>query len=506
MKHKAIWALLSGLALTGAAHADDIGLATPLFEQEKQQSPADFKPAPATMETGFGTLTFENGAFPNKETAQALFDQMDLQRATQAYMDFLPALSLYAIVKSQARDLQFTSASDVGVTAEFMNANQPYLTGNNSTIYAFSSLDLGMDGPTVVEIPKGMYGTANDAVFKYLADFGVTGPDKGEGGKYLFLPPDYKGEVPQGYFALKSNGKRIWIMMRGFGEVGTGDQALKWFQDRLKVYPLGKERKSRFVDASKVKMNPLPPEDFTAFDMLNEIIQYEPTSLFDAEQLGRLRTLGIEKGKAFSPDKRLKGILDQGAKQGAAMSRAIVYASREPDIRYWPESHWEKMFVRNTEFTWPGGATDIDARTLWHYQAIVVSPNLLSTTPGVGTSYLTSFRDQNGDFLDGAKSYKLTVPANPPVKRFWAVTIYDPVTRALLSSDGAITVGSLNKPKANDDGSVDIYVGQKAPDGFENNLITPDPKKGFFAVFRFYGPTEGYINKNWVLNDFELIP
>ncbi|WP_223428548.1 DUF1214 domain-containing protein [Tateyamaria pelophila] len=163
------------------------------------------------------------------------------------------------------------------------------------------------------------------------------------------------------------------------------------------------------------------------------------------------------------------------------------------------------MFVRNTEFTRDSGANDIDARTLWHYQAIVVSPNLLSTTPGVGTAYLTSFRDANGGFLDGSKSYRLNVPANTPVKRFWAVTAYDPATHGLLASDCQITVGSQTDPVVNADGSVELYFGQSAPEGFEANWIKTDPSKRFFSVFRLYGPLEGYIEKTWVLNDFELI-
>ena len=200
----------------------------------------------------------------------------------------------------------------------------------------------------------------------------------------------------------------------------------------------------------------------------------------------------------------MQRIFDQAAKQGVAMSRAILYASREPEINYWPERHWEKMFVRNTEFV-ENGHSDIDARTLWFYQAIVVSPNLLSTTPGVGTSYLTASKDKDGAYLMGDKNYRLRVPAKVPVKRFWAVTAYDPLSRSLLDSGGNITVGSLGKPEINEDGSVDIYFGQNAPKGKEQNFIKTDPKKGFFVVFRFYGPLEGYIDKTWVLNDFESV-
>ncbi len=220
--------------------------------------------------------------------------------------------------------------------------------------------------------------------------------------------------------------------------------------------------------------------------------------------LGKLATLGVQKGKPFEPDARMQGIFDQAAKQGVAMSRAIVYASRDPQIDYWPDRHWEKMFIRNTEFMVDGHA-DVDAQTLWLYQAICVSPSLLSTTPGVGTSYLTAFRDKDGNYLLGDKQYRLRVPPRPPVKRFWAVTAYNPLSRSLLDSDGPITVGSLGDPEVNEDGSVDIYFGPTAPKGKEKNWIKPDPAIGFFVVFRFYGPTEGYIDKTWVLDDFELL-
>ncbi|MGB5570436.1 MAG: DUF1254 domain-containing protein, partial [Sedimenticolaceae bacterium] len=247
-------------------------------------------------------------------------------------------------------------------------------------VYAIASLDLKVDGPTVVEIPPGMYGTADDALFKFLVDFGFVGPDKGKGGKYLFLPPGYQGKVPDGYFVVRSPSYRIWAMMRGFGEVGLGEQAVGWFEQHLKVYPLASgPRKGQYVNTTGMGINPLPAEDGSVFEMLNEIVQYEPKALFGAEQLGRLATLGIAQGKSFNPDMRMQRILDQGARQGVAMSRAIVYASRDPEIKYWPDRHWEKMFLHNTTFE-RDGVNDIDARTLWHYQAIVVSPNLLSTT------------------------------------------------------------------------------------------------------------------------------
>jgi hypothetical protein len=473
-----------------------------------KQTNKDFEPAPDEIKTSFGTLKFELEAFPTEETVRKIYDEMDLQRATQAYMDFYPALSVYGIVKGQIRDFGLKTSSDIAVhPSPGLTPSELYLTGNNSTVYAVASLDLKVDGPTVVDIPPGMYGTANDALFKFLVDFGFVGPDKGQGGKYLFLPPGYDGKAPEGYFPIESPSYRIWVMMRGWGDVGTGDQAVDWFKQHLKVYPLASgPRKANYSNTAGLGLNSLPSEDGSVFEMLNEIIQHEPGELFGAEQLGRLAALGMRQGEPFDPDERMRRILDQGAKLGAAMCRAIVYASREPTIRYWPDRHWEKMFLYNTTFE-RDGVNDIDARTLWHYQAIVVSPNLISTTPGAGTAYLTTFRDSKGRYLDGGADYRLRVGANPPVKNFWAVTAYDPTTRCLLDAGGNMnkTVGSRENPEANPDGSVDIYFGPKVPRGMEKNWVPTNPDKGFFLVFRFYGPKEGYIDKTWVLNDLELL-
>jgi len=269
-----------------------------------------------------------------------------------------------------------------------------------------------------------MYGTADDAGFRFLVDFGFVGPDKGKGGKYLFLPPGYDGNPPKGYLAVRSPSYRIWVMMRGFGEVGTGEQAVDWFRQNLRVHPLATgSREGNFTNGIGAGTNSLVPEDGSAFGMLNEIVQYEPDELFGAEQLGRLATLGIRKGGPFNPDERMQRILDQAAKQGVAMSRAIVYASREPDVRYWPDRHWEKMFLYNTTFE-RDGVNDIDARTLWRYQAIVVSPNLLSTTPGAGTAY-TNVRSRKRSVVS---------PVFAPTSAVRAVLIRPRVSRSRRSS------------------------------------------------------------------------
>lgn len=507
MKTIKIIALSTSLVLAMSTFAQETGENTNWFQTAgEKQTNKDFKPAPDKIETNFGELGFELKAFPDEASAKLIYDEMDKQRATQAYMDFLPTLALNGILKGQIRDFGFKTSSDIGVMpGPGLTPSELYLTGNNSTVYAVATLDLKVDGATVVEIPAGMYGTCDDARFKFLTDIGFVGPDKGKGGKYLFLPPGYSEKIPDGYFVIKSPSYRIWTMMRGWGDIGIGEEAMDYFRQNLKIYPLATgPREFKVVNTNGLGLNSLAPEDGSAFELLNEVIQYEPTSLFSAEMLGKLASLGIKKGEPFNPDARMKAIFDQSAKLGTAMSRAILFASRNKDIIYWEGKHWERMFMYNTTFE-RNGVDDIDAQTLWHYGAIVVSPALIATTPGTGTSYLQAFRDKNGSYLDGGKNYKLNVPANAPVKNFWAVTAYDPQTRSLLDTGDNYnkSVGSRDNPEVNADGSVDVYFGAKAPKGKEKNWVPTDGKKGFFLVFRFYGPEEGYIDKTYVLNDLE---
>jgi hypothetical protein len=157
---------VAGVTISAAQQKGQTGETRNLFKTAgAKQTNKDFKPAPSKIETNFGTLEFTGGGFPTDATVQKIYDEMDLQRATQAYMDFYPALSVYAIVKSQIRDFKFESSSDIAVAAgPGWKPSEPFLTGNNSTVYAIASLDLKVDGPTVVDIPPGMYGTANDAL------------------------------------------------------------------------------------------------------------------------------------------------------------------------------------------------------------------------------------------------------------------------------------------------------------------------------------------------------
>ncbi|MCB8986042.1 MAG: DUF1254 domain-containing protein [Ardenticatenaceae bacterium] len=460
------------------------------------------------LTTPIGQFEFMLGGYPTEETAQRLFDALDFQRACQAYLDFMPAMSMYSLLEGQEKGFGCKECSDLVVTADLLDATPFILTGNTESIYFGGNVDLKKDGPTVVEIPPQVLGMANDAYFRFIVDFGMVGPDKGEGGKYLLLPPDYEGEVPEGYFVVRSRTYRVWIMARANQQIsGRGEQAIKWYGDNCAVYPLKDgPRKPNIINGSGLSADTTHPSDFQYFVNLDKVIQYEPTEAFGSEQLGLLRALGIEKGQAFNPDERMKKILDTAAKTGLGMARAIAYQSREAETKVYPDRKWEYIFIGGSHEFLKNGARNLDARTLFHFTAICVTPAMVQKMIGAGSQYLGTYADANGDYLDGGQTYKLHLPPNIPINSFWSVTVYDPGTRSLLQTDQPKpSINSFDEPEYNDDGSCDIYFGPSAPAGREKNWIQTLPGKGWFTYIRLYGPLEPFFDQTWKPDDIVKI-
>ena len=492
------------VALTAPVQAEDMTIFE-LGAAEAQQTSQDFKPAPAKINTDFGTLNFTGGGYPTPETAKKVWDQMDLQRATQAYYDFMPALSMHGILKANVRDYGARSSSDVLVFADRMNSEPLWLTGNVDSIYGMLTIDLKEDGPLVIEVPPGVMGPLDDAYFRFVVDFGATGPDKGKGGKYLLLPPGYDGPVPDGYFVARATSYRLWGLMRA--NPGKGKKAMNFYK-QLKAYPLDQPgRKGRYINVSGLPLTSLAPEGMEAFRWIHEIIDHEPADFVDKELLGRLASLGIEKGKPFNPDARMQRIFDKAAKLAVAMARTNAFDSRDPAAKVYPDRQWETVFIGGSAAFEKNGYRNLDARALYHYGAIVVTPAMAAPMPeGVGSKYLFGYKDVDGNYLDGSKTYKLHIPPNVPVKDFWSVTVYDPATRSQLqTSQEYPSIGSQALPGTNPDGSVDIYFGPKPPKGKEKFWLETVPGKGWFPVFRIYGPLKAYNDKIWKPDDIELV-
>ncbi|NLI83443.1 MAG: DUF1254 domain-containing protein [Deltaproteobacteria bacterium] len=450
-------------------------------------------------------LRYEGG-YPTAETVQKLYDQLDLQRAAQAYLDFMPAMSMQALLDMHPRDHGVSEAGGMIVYTEPGEGRSKDigLTYNTESMYASLSLDLKQTGPAVIEVPPNVLGVINDGFFLYLADLGNAGPDRGKGGKYLLLPPGYEGDVPDGYFVFRSSTWRNWVMAHGFEhDTGRGEAALAYYKAHFKVYPLGEGvHQPGVVSASFTPSDSTFARDIRYFERLHQMVQYEPLSAFTPEQLGLLHALGIVKGAAFQPDERMRRILSDGVRLGDGMAKAIMFASRDPEARVYPDRHWERVFIGGYKFE-RDGARLLDARTLWHYGAIVVTPAMEAKMVGVGSQYLTTYKDASGAYLDGGQRYRLRLPAGIPAKNFWSVTVYDTETRSLLQNGQPkpSISSAFDQPEVNPDNSVDIYFGPAAPEGKEKNWIRTVPGKGHFVWIRLYGPLEAFFEQTWRPDD-----
>ncbi|MFC1599242.1 DUF1254 domain-containing protein [Candidatus Omnitrophota bacterium] len=470
---------------------------------------------PDFVKTPIGTLYFFDG-IPVADTTEKVYDYVDRARAVQIYIDMMPAVSTYSLLQG-SKDVGMGKANQVVLWEQLGDSKSQVLTYNNTSLYAWSFLDLEKDGPTVIELPPEQLGILDDGNMRYLSDMGAAGPDKGKGGKYLVLPPGYKGDVPEGYFVVKSTSYVVWNFMRGYvtGSVtnpANVKKAADNIKNNLKVYPLSKKNnppKMQFKNMTGVYYNTIPPNDFSYFERLNDIIQKEPIDFIDPEIRGMIATLGIVKGKPFNPDARMKRLLTEAVDIGNAYARANTVYPRDPGHYFYPEtdSEWVMAFPDKDAFFLKDGIRRADARLWMHYNAVCVTPAMAGIKPGVGSDYGIVGLDSQSKPLYGSKTYKLHLPPNVPVKDNWSVTIYDPQTRSMLQTDQKFAgVNSLSgEVKKNPDGSYDIYFAPKAPAGKESNWIQTVPGKSWFILLRMYGPLEPWLNKTWRPSELELV-
>jgi hypothetical protein len=468
---------------------------------------------PDSVETSIGTLNYIDGA-PLPETAEKIYDFLDLSRGVDAFLKGIPAASVQGMMEGP-RVIGQKASNQVVIFDKLADAKQYYLTTNTSTMYVFGQLDLKVDGPTVVEVPPGMLGVFNDAWFHYTGDIGPFGQDKGEGGKYLVLPPAYEGDIPEGYFIIKSRTYKMMAFMRG--SIAKGLDVALANAEKTVIYPLAKKDnppKMEYIHASDKSYNTVHTNDYSFYEHLNKIIQYEPLEMIDAETRGLFASIGMEKGKPFAPDERMKKILIDAVAIANGAARSIVWYPRikgnMKGIELYPgdNSAWLMGWVdKNVFFTGKDGHTmNSDARVMFHYPYTIVTPAMAVTIPGKGSDYGIAYVDAQKQPFDGSKTYKLRLPANPPANDFWAITLYDTQTRAPFPSSQALpSVGSQTKGmKENRDGSYDIYFGPKAPKGFKNNWLETTPGKSWFIALRMYGPEEPWIKKEWRPGEIEL--
>jgi len=455
------------------------------------------KSGPQAIETRIGALEFTHdfaNGFPTDATVQKLFDERDFQRACQAYLWALPAVSF----TSWQRGINGLGARNGQIVAILSyEARRGILTANATTPYYLGFADLS-SGPLIMILPpQGVQGGISDA-------WQITIPGSETPGTYLLLAPGQKapGEV-NGYIVRQSPTFNIFLGARLTDEDPT---SAKQTLAQLKMYPYARRDNPPPMDILDVgtrAWSGVPPRGMEYWQRLDDVIQREPVEPRDVFFHAMLRPLGLEKGRPFSADARQTKILTEAAIVGEAMAKANSADRRFAGSKYRPDAHWDFALQLDAD-----NPTDfwnlLDERASWFYEAVGAGPAMAPKRPGPSSAYLGAYRDKAGDWLDGGRAYRLRVPPNPPIKLFWSVTLYDADTRALIHNDQQIADRSSRMDlRKNDDDSIDIYCGPTAPAGFEKNWIPTMPGKNWFAYFRFYRPTEPYFDRSWPLPDFE---
>ncbi|WP_334551747.1 DUF1254 domain-containing protein [Vibrio scophthalmi] len=455
------------------------------------------------------------GGQPPPGSRQSVEDfdyQMKYQRAFEAVLWGMPAVAIYRFRAAAMDDLGMKD-NDIITYSQMAKPNLEAITANSSTPYIAAYTDL-RNGPAVLEVPEAgeagsLYGQVVDAWQFTIADVGPSGLDKGKASKYLFTPPGYEGEIPKEYIHVVSPNYRIALAFRSIVAPGKTQQDAFNYAQKLRLYYLSEKDappKQRFVDPVDDRYATIPFFDERHFEDIYHIATVEPTRDIDKHMLGLLATLGIEKGKPYDPDP-----VTQKAMRNAAIDAWYYLQGKFDELpqekRLWPNRHYFPLLLAddNNRFTYEyEDKIDIDARAMQYLWCTYV-PKELTDNPA--TQYAVALGDSKGNLMQAGKTYRVDVPAQMPVKQFWALTVYDHATFGFIYTDSDRTTLSsydLATLKKNADGTIPLYVGPSAPKGFESNWI-PTAGKRPMPTFRFYGPTDEFNNRTFVMPDFELV-
>ncbi|WP_081250697.1 DUF1254 domain-containing protein (plasmid) [Rhizobium leguminosarum] len=466
---------------------------------------------PAAAQDGTETL----GGQPPAGAAASVKDfdyQIKYQRAFEAALWSLPMVQIYGFRRGAFNDLG-AKENDIIAMSGTATPKLEAITANSTTPYIAAFTDL-RKGPVVLDIPAAsaegsVYGQVVDAWQFTIADVGPAGLDKGKGGKLLFTPPGYTGNVPAGYIQVASPNYRISFAFRSVPAPGKGSADAYAYSKKLRMYYLSEAKNppgQRFIDPRHERYATLPYYDERFFADLQEVISVEPVNPQDKVMMGMLTSLGIEKGKPFAPDEKTKQAMRQAAID-AWFYLQQWFDNIPKDKLYWPDRHYASLLMtdENRTFTFNyDDKVDLIGRAAEYFWCTYM-PKMLTDRPA--TQYLMAMADKDGKLLEAGKLYKLDIPAEMPVKQFWALSVYNRATMSFIYTDQDRTTLSsydLKTMKKNADGSVTIYVGPKAPDGMEANWI-PTAGKRPLPAMRFYGGTDALNNKTFKMADFERI-
>ncbi len=436
--------------------------------------------------------------------------QVKYHRAFEATLWALPAVAIYRFRAAAIEQLGYAD-NNIIAYSEVASPKLEAITANSSTPYITAFSDLS-EGPTILEVPEAgadgsLYGQIVDHWQITIADVGPSGLDKGKAAKYLFTPPGYDGAVPSGYIHVPSPSYRIAFAFRSVRAPGKSVEDAYAYAKRLRMFRLSEASnppEQKFIDPSRERYPTLPFFNDKHFNDMHAIFSVENAKPIDKVMMGMLKTLGIEHGKTtFTPDEKTRKAMNQGSVD-AYYYLMELWDNYPKSWLYWPDRHYASLMQadKNKTFSYEyKNSVDIETKALQYFQCTYV-PKVLSENPA--TQYIMAMNDADGDLLQAGKTYKVQVPAEMPVKQFWALTVYDKATYSFIYSESnRTTLSSYDLPsmQKNEDGSVTIYVGPTAPEGYENNWI-PTRGKRPMPMFRLYGPTEAFNQKTFKMPDF----
>jgi hypothetical protein len=435
------------------------------------------------------------------------------RRAVEAVIWGMPAVNYDLMYQALVREARGTF-NQIAYWSRLPDWKIQTLTPNPDAIYLTPFINTKDAGPVVLEIPPAdegsITGTVMDVWQCALEDVGPAGMDKGRGGKYLIVPPGYGDHLPEGYISLRSDTYEGYALLRSIPKSGGETDVARAvaYGKRIRLYPLSQATSPPppiFVDVVDVVYDSTIPYDLRFFESLNRVVQAEPWLERDKAMIDHLASIGIEKGKPFHPDPRTKEVLNDAAREAHAWLAARYEASLSMRL-YYEGGHWaqpgsRELFEGQATFFAKPDVYPVDVRGVTFSYAYFTPKHL-----GTGSSYLLTISDKDSRLLDGGMTYRLSVPANAPVKQYWSATVYDRSTHAPIR-DARWPSRSSQTPglQANADGSVDLHFGLTAPPGKESNWIPTSSGGGFEVLFRFYGPEKPLFEKTWRLPDIEKV-
>jgi hypothetical protein len=460
----------------------------------------------------FAFVCAASSALAQNASADDLAQRTIERRAVEAVIWGMPAVN-YDLMLQEMLNKTTGKIGEVIYWGRPLDWHNQTLTPNPDALY-FMVFFNTKDGPIVLDLPPGdSNGSFNGSIVTVwqtpLEDAGLLGFDKGAGGKYLILPPDYKGTPPEGYIARKSETFAGYMLFRSnLKSHSDADVANSIaYGKRLKVYPLARAADppaNVFTDVKDIDFDSTIRYDVSFFEHLNRIVQDEPWIDRDRAMIDQLRSLGIEKGNPFQPDDATKALLTSAVQEAHAWLEAKYNAGMLPFFS--PTSHWtfpappDLIKAAQDDYADPN-LYPVDNRGMAYSYAYIGIKRL-----GAGQFYSISIRDKDGEAFDCGKSYRLTVPPNAPVEQYWSVTAYDRETHALIKGmPRASRSSQIPELQKNADGSIDIYIGPKAPAGKESNWLPTDPARKFELMARFYAPKTEFFEKVWKLPDVERV-